>query len=85
MSIDTNCKCCTKHVPLPMTTTMLVVDGESVWLCPTTLENVWKFYEDWHNRGDRPPGSVRKHYSDYVQKIAEALVKADYDNTSREV
>jgi hypothetical protein len=62
------CKCCTKHVPLPTT---LKLYGE-VTLCPTTYYNVVEYKRIWESFGSRPAGNVRKHFSEYVQKIVES-------------
>jgi len=64
------CKCCSKHVPLP--TTMKEYNG--IVLCPTTFSNVVEYKRIWKNLGARPMGSVRKHFSDYVQQIVEETI-----------
>jgi hypothetical protein len=61
------CKCCTKHVPLP--TTLKSYDG--LILCPTTYYNVIEYKRIWDSYGSRPAGSIRKHFSEYVQQIVE--------------
>lgn len=64
------CKCCTKHVPLP--TTMKSYEG--ITLCPTTYYNVIEYKRIWDAFGSRPAGSVRKHFSEYVQQIVESTI-----------
>ena len=61
------CKCCGKHVPLP--TTLKEYEGNIV--CPTTFANIIEYVRIWNASGGRPPGSIRKHFSEYVQQIVE--------------
>ena len=61
------CKCCTKHVPMP--TIMKTYGG--VIVCPTTLQNIIEYKRLWDSFGSRPMGSIRKHFSEYVQQIVE--------------
>jgi hypothetical protein len=61
------CKCCGKHVPLP--TVMKELNGTV--LCPTTFANVMEYKRIWSVIGKRPSGSIRKHFSEYVQSIVE--------------
>jgi hypothetical protein len=66
------CKCCGKHVPLPT----VLKEFEGTLLCPTTFANVMEYKRIWAAIGSRPTGSVRKHFSEYVQEIVEkSLVK----------
>jgi hypothetical protein len=39
-----------------------------MYVCPTTYHNMVTF-----NRLQDPPGSVRKHFSDFVQRVAPML------------
>jgi hypothetical protein len=64
------CKCCTKHVPLP--TVMKLYAGQIV--CPTTLQNIIEYQRLWESFGSRPMGSIRKHFSEYVQQIVEQSI-----------
>jgi hypothetical protein len=61
------CKCCGKHVPLP--TVLKELNG--VTLCPTTFANVMEYKRIWAAYGKRPSGSIRKHFSEYVQSLVE--------------
>ena len=61
------CKCCTKHVPLPI----VLKDYGSIKLCPTTYENIIEYARIWDSIGSRPSGVIRKHFSEYVQGIVE--------------
>lgn len=64
---DNKCLCVGKHVPLPHLLHQLD-DGE--YVCPTTYCNVLSLLSEYRLHGGRPPGSVRKHYSDFVQRLA---------------
>ena len=64
------CKCCTKHVPLPTT----LKNYRGITLCPTTYYNVVEYKRIWDSYGSRPMGSIRKHFSEYVQQIVEAEI-----------
>lgn len=64
------CKCCTKHVPLP--TVMKEYNGETV--CPTTYYNIVEYKRIWKSYGNRPMGSIRKHFSEYVQQAVEKTI-----------
>lgn len=61
------CKCCSKHVPLP--TVMKSYNG--IVVCPTTLQNIIEYKRLWDSYGSRPMGSIRKHFSEFVQEAVE--------------
>jgi hypothetical protein len=61
------CKCCGKHVPLPT----ILKEYEGIVVCPTTFANIAEYKRLWSVYGSRPSGSVRKHFSDFVQQIVE--------------
>lgn len=67
------CKCCTKHVPLP--TVMKTYAGQTV--CPTTLQNIIEYKRLWESFGSRPMGSIRKHFSEFVQQIVEKEISSE--------
>ena len=71
------CKCCGKHIPLP--TTLKEYNGVTV--CPTTFENVIEYKRIWNSYGARPSGSVRKHFSEYVQQLVEQTIDKNLDGT----
>ena len=71
------CKCCGKHVPLPTT----LKEYSGYMLCPTTFSNVAEYKRLWKSLGVRPPGSVRKHFSDYVQQLVETTIDKNEDGT----
>lgn len=64
------CKCCGKHVPLP--TVMREFNGMVV--CPTTFANIMEYQRLWNILGSRPAGSIRKHFSEYVQQLVESSI-----------
>ena len=71
------CKCCGKHVPLPT----VLKDYNGVMLCPTTFTNVMEYKRIWSTLGKRPAGSVRKHFSDYVQQLVESTIDKNVDGS----
>lgn len=64
------CKCCSKHVPLP--TVLREYNGTIV--CPTTFSNIMEYKRLWESYGSRPMGSIRKHFSEYVQQLVESSI-----------
>lgn len=64
------CKCCSKHVPLP--TILREYNGTIV--CPTTFSNIMEYKRLWESYGSRPMGSIRKHFSEYVQQLVESSI-----------
>lgn len=67
------CLCVGKHVPLPHRLYKINTSAGVVWVCPTTYENILVLRDEYRKHHGRPPGSVRKHFSDFVQKIADAV------------
>jgi hypothetical protein len=43
-------------------------------VCPTTLQNIIEYKRLWESFGSRPMGSIRKHFSEYVQQIVENTI-----------
>ena len=64
------CKCCNKHVPLP--TVLREYEGNVV--CPTTFANILEYTRICNSIGSRPPGNIRKHFSEFVQQIVEVAI-----------
>ena len=71
------CKCCGKHVPLPT----VLKEYNNISLCPTTFANVIEYKRIWTAAGKRPPGNIRKHFSDYVQQLVEETIDKKEDGT----
>jgi hypothetical protein len=67
------CKCCGKHVPLPT----VLREYNGLMLCPTTFSNVMEYKRLWLVIGNRPQGSIRKHFSEYVQQIVESSINVE--------
>ena len=68
------CNCSNKHVPKPHKLIKVEIgEGQAVhYLCPTTYYNLLHFLDLWRTGNGEPPGSVRKHFSEFVQKLAKA-------------
>lgn len=64
------CKCCGKHVPLPVR----LKEYNGIKVCPTTFDNIIEYKRVWNEIGKRPPGNIRKHFSDYVQQLVEQTI-----------
>ena len=71
------CKCCGKHVPLPT----VLKEYNEVVVCPTTFANVIDYKRIWVALGKRPTGSIRKHFSEYVQQLVEKTIDKNEDGT----
>jgi hypothetical protein len=67
------CKCCGKHVPLPT----VLKEYNGLMVCPTTFSNIIEYTRIWNVIGSRPPGNVRKHFSEYVQAIVEVNISKE--------
>jgi hypothetical protein len=65
-----DCKCCSKHVPLPT----VLKEYNGIVVCPTTFANVLEYKRIWDSYGSRPMGSIRKHFSEYVQQLVEGSI-----------
>lgn len=71
------CKCCGKHVPLPT----VLKEYQGLVVCPTTFANIVEYKRIWLAFGSRPSGSVRKHFSEYVQQVVETTIDKNYDGS----
>ena len=69
------CKCCGKHVPLPT----VLKEYNKIMVCPTTFANIVEYQRIWNSIGSRPPGNIRKHFSEYVQQIVENNIDKNQD------
>lgn len=67
------CNCSNKHVPKPHKLIKVELGEAEVeyYLCPTTYYNLVKYLDLWSNGNGEPPGSVRKHFSEFVQRLAK--------------
>lgn len=64
------CKCCSKHVPLPT----VLREYNGITVCPTTFANILEYTRIWNMIGSRPTGNIRKHFSEFVQQIVEKSI-----------
>lgn len=71
------CRCCGKHVPLPT----ILKEYNGIQVCPTTFANIMEYTRLWKLIGARPAGSIRKHFSEYVQQIVEESIDKNQDGT----
>lgn len=71
------CKCCGKHVPLPT----VLKEYFNNTVCPTTFANIVEYKRIWTALGKRPQGSIRKHFSDYVQQMVEQTIDKKEDGS----
>lgn len=69
------CRCCSKHVPLPT----ILKEYSGIVVCPTTFANIVEYKRIWASCGSRPSGSIRKHFSDFVQQIVEKTIIKEMD------
>ena len=65
------CNCSNKHVPKPHKLFKVDIDGVEYFLCPTSFYNLTTLLGLWESGGGEPPGSIRKHFSDYLQRLAK--------------
>lgn len=63
------CACVSKHVPLPHKLYRVDYHDGSVLVCPTTYLNLVSLEEEYVKYDGLPPGSIRKHYSEYVHEL----------------
>jgi hypothetical protein len=66
------CNCSNKHVPKPHKLIKVEI-GEAeteYYLCPTSYYNLTNLLDEWRMCNGEPPGSTRKHYSEYIQRLA---------------
>lgn len=70
------CVCVGKHVPLPVSYCVIIVEGKEVKLCPTTYDNVLHLLTQCKN-GLMPPGDIRKHYSQYVRNLVIRILSIE--------
>lgn len=65
-----SCSCSQKHVPAPRQYMSLTTGGIEHTLCPTSFYNIMDLLAHYRANDGEPPGSVRKHYSTFVQYLA---------------
>lgn len=72
---DDECRCSTKHVPLPMVWARVVTKIGVVTLCPTGVMNLRALLEQYNLTQGKPSGSVTKHYGKFIRDLAAEIYK----------
>ncbi|QIN94071.1 hypothetical protein PP459_gp162 [Streptomyces phage Wakanda] len=67
------CSCVGKHIPLPHKLFLVESRGASMTVCPNAMMNLLSLAEQHVKHGGNPPGSVRKHYSEFVHEMYSLL------------
>jgi hypothetical protein len=70
---EENCSCVGKHIPLPHKLFKVEHEDGVLYVCPNALMNLLSLAEQHQAHGGNPPGSVRKHYSDFVHELYSLL------------
>ncbi|XAO35284.1 hypothetical protein SEA_FRANCOB_88 [Streptomyces phage Francob] len=73
--VNTNevCECVGKHIPKPSKLYRLDYADGYVYVCPTAYVNLVALEEEYARHGGLPPGSVRKHYSQFTHDLYRLL------------
>lgn len=73
--VNTNeeCKCVGKHIPKPHKLYRVDYSDGTVYVCPTAYSNLVALEEEYAKYGGLPPGSVRKHYSEFTHNLYRLL------------
>jgi hypothetical protein len=73
--VNTNevCECVGKHIPKPAKIYRVDFTNGSVYVCPTAYYNLVALEEEYTKYGGLPPGSVRKHYSEFTHNLYRLL------------
>lgn len=78
-----NCRCCSKHVPLPTICYTMTISDRIESVCPTTFFNIEQLLTEYKITDSIPSGRIRKHYSQYVQRICMELWNDNLRNDER--
>lgn len=73
--VDCNevCECVGKHIPKPNKLYRIDYSGGYVFVCPTAYGNLIALEEEYLKYDGLPPGSVRKHYSEFTHALYKLL------------
>ena len=71
--IEYPCQCVARHIPKPVETHPCETPGGVVWLCPTASENLAILVGIYKARSGQVPGSMTKHFGQYVRDLAEQI------------
>lgn len=67
------CKCVGRHVPKPSKLYRIDFSGGSVLVCPNAYTSLLSLEEEYVKYDGLPPGSVRKHYSEFIHGLFRLL------------
>lgn len=73
--VDSNevCECVGKHIPKPNKLYRIDYSGGFIFVCPTAYGNLVSLEEEYVKYNGLPPGSVRKHYSEFTHALYKLL------------
>ncbi|QNN99192.1 hypothetical protein SEA_FAUST_89 [Streptomyces phage Faust] len=73
--VDSNevCECVGKHIPKPNKLYRVDYADGYIFMCPTAYANFVALEEEYVRYDGLPPGSVRKHYSQYTLDLYNLL------------
>lgn len=76
--IDSNevCECVGKHIPKPNKLYRIDYPGGFTLVCPTAYINLVGLEEEYARYDGLPPGSVRKHYSEFTHNLYRLLTRS---------
>lgn len=68
------CNCVTKHIPKYSEIYKIDFNGQEIFLCPTGFANLCSLEVQYIEFEGDPPGSVRKHFSEFIRNLYLMLV-----------
>lgn len=79
--IDSNytnivCECVGKHIPKPSKLYRIDYPAGFIFVCPTAYTNLISLEEQYAEYNGLPPGSVRKHYSQFTHDLFSLLAQS---------
>ncbi|AXG66347.1 hypothetical protein SEA_ANNADREAMY_87 [Streptomyces phage Annadreamy] len=76
--VDSNevCKCVGKHIPKPTKLYRIDYSGGFVFVCPTAYLNLVSLEEEYVKHDGLPPGSVRKHFSEFTHELYRLMTRS---------
>jgi hypothetical protein len=80
---NVECKCVSKHVPLPTKFYYISITDRVIKVCPTTFFNMEELLAQYQVYETLPPGRVRKHYSKFVQDLCLELWRDNLRNDEK--
>lgn len=67
------CKCVGKHIPKSRRVYRIDYSGGHIFVCPTALANLHALEVEYAKYEGNPPGSVRKHFSQFTRDLYRLL------------